>query len=102
MASIIAGRVGAPTAIDSRRMAHAIEVDELTKRFGEKIAVDDVSFSVSAGRGVGFPRPSGAGKTARLRALLGLIRPTAGSATIEGRPYSGLEDPLRAVGALLD
>ena len=69
-------------------MAHAIEVDGLTKRFGAHMAVDDLSFSVSAGRVVGFLGPNGAGKTTTLRALLGLDHPTSGSATIDGRPTS--------------
>jgi ABC-2 type transport system ATP-binding protein len=83
-------------------MAQAIEVTGLTKRFGATLAVDDVSFAVAAGRVVGFLGPNGAGKTTTLRALLGLIHPTAGAVTIEGRAYAELEDPLRTVGALLD
>jgi ABC-2 type transport system ATP-binding protein len=80
----------------------AIEVDSLTKRFGSTLAVDDLSFSVQAGKIVGFLGPNGAGKTTTLRALLGLIHPTAGSATIEGRPYHELDDPTATVGAVLD
>ncbi|HMJ03335.1 MAG TPA: ATP-binding cassette domain-containing protein [Conexibacter sp.] len=83
-------------------MAHAIEVTGLTKRFGTTLAVDDLSFSVEGGRVVAFLGPNGAGKTTTLRALLGLVNPTGGSATIEGRPYSQLADPTRAVGAMLD
>jgi ABC-2 type transport system ATP-binding protein len=67
-------------------MSYAIEVSGLTKRFGDTLAVDDLSFGVAAGRIVGFLGPNGAGKTTTLRALLGLVRPTAGAATIEGRP----------------
>jgi len=80
----------------------AIEVKGLSKRFGSTLAVDDLSFSVEAGRIVGFLGPNGAGKTTTLRALLGLIHPTAGSATIEGRSYGELDDPSRAVGAVPD
>jgi ABC-2 type transport system ATP-binding protein len=83
-------------------MAHAIEVTGLTKRFGETLAVDDLSFSVDAGRVVGFLGPNGAGKTTTLRALLGLVNPTGGSAVVEGRPYVQLDDPTATVGAMLD
>jgi len=80
----------------------AIEVNGLSKRFGATLAVDDLSFSVEAGKIVGFLGPNGAGKTTTLRALLGLIRPTAGTTTIEGRPYADLDDPTGTVGAVLD
>jgi ABC-2 type transport system ATP-binding protein len=80
----------------------AIKVTGLTKRFGETVAVEGLSFSVAAGRIVGFLGPNGAGKTTTVRALLGLVRPTAGSATIAGRPYAELEHPAQTVGALLD
>ena len=83
-------------------MANAVDVENLTKRFGSTLAVDDLSFSVQAGRIVGFLGPNGAGKTTTLRALLGLINPTAGRATIEGRLYGALEDPTATVGAVLD
>jgi ABC-2 type transport system ATP-binding protein len=83
-------------------MAHAIEVSGLTKRFGEVQAVDDLSFTVDEGRIVGFLGPNGAGKTTTLRMLLGLVYPTAGSATILGKRYAELDDPIHTVGALLD
>jgi ABC-2 type transport system ATP-binding protein len=83
-------------------VAHAIEVTGLTKRFGATLAVDDLSFAVAAGRVVGFLGPNGAGKTTTLRALLGLVRPTSGTTAIEGRSYAELDDPVGAVGALLD
>jgi ABC-2 type transport system ATP-binding protein len=83
-------------------MAHAIEVSGLTKRFGEVLAVDDLSFSVDEGRITGFLGPNGAGKTTTLRMLLGLVNPTAGSSTVLGRPYGALEDPVRSLGAVLD
>jgi ABC-2 type transport system ATP-binding protein len=80
----------------------AIKVAELTKRFGETVAVERLSFSVAPGSIVGFLGPNGAGKTTTMRALLGLVRPTAGAATIEGASYSELEHPAQTVGALLD
>jgi ABC-2 type transport system ATP-binding protein len=79
-----------------------IKVTGLTKRYGETVAVEGLSFSVASGRVVGFLGPNGAGKTTTMRALLGLVRPTAGSATIEGRDYAELEHPAQTVGALLD
>jgi hypothetical protein len=79
-----------------------IKVTGLTKRYGETVAVEGLSFSVAAGRVVGFLGPNGAGKTTTMRALLGLVRPTAGSATIQGRDYAELEHPAQTVGALLD
>jgi ABC-2 type transport system ATP-binding protein len=79
-----------------------IEVRALTKRFGETLAVDDLTFAIEPGRVTGFLGPNGAGKTTTLRAILGLVRPTAGSATIEGRPYRALEAPTRTVGAVLE
>jgi ABC-2 type transport system ATP-binding protein len=66
------------------------------------VAVDDLSFTVSRGRITGFVGPNGAGKTTTLRALLGLVSPGAGSATIFGRPYRELGDPIRRVGAVLE
>ena len=74
-------------------MAHAIEVSGLTKRFGPVLAVDDLSFTADEGRVVGFLGPNGAGKTTTLRMLLGLVNPTAGSATIHGQPFAQLARP---------
>jgi ABC-2 type transport system ATP-binding protein len=79
-----------------------IEVVGLTKRFGSTLAVDDLSFSVEPGRITGFLGPNGAGKSTTMRALLGLVRPTAGTTAVLGRPYSELEDPVRRVGVLLE
>jgi ABC-2 type transport system ATP-binding protein len=79
-----------------------ISIQGLTKRFGAVLAVDNLSFAVDEGTVVGFLGPNGAGKTTTLRALLGLITPTSGRATIDGRPYRELADPIRHVGALLD
>jgi ABC-2 type transport system ATP-binding protein len=80
----------------------AIEIQGLTKRFGEVVAVEDLSFSVPRGTVTGFLGPNGAGKTTTLRMLLGLVEPTEGTATIEGRPYRELTDPLHRVGAILE
>jgi len=83
-------------------MARAIEVSGLTKRFGEVLAVDDLSFTVDEGRIVGFLGPNGAGKTTTLRMLLGLVNPTSGNATVLGEKYGQLDDPVHTVGAVLD
>jgi ABC-2 type transport system ATP-binding protein len=80
----------------------AIEVHGLTKRFGQVLAVDNLSFSVSRGTVTGFLGPNGAGKTTTLRMILGLVEPTNGTATIEGRHYRELSDPLHRVGAILE
>jgi ABC-2 type transport system ATP-binding protein len=79
-----------------------IKVDHLTKRFGDQLAVDDLSFDVRPGSVTGFLGPNGAGKTTTMRMILGLDRPTAGRSTVNGRPYRDLRVPLREVGALLD
>ena len=78
-----------------------ISIEGLTKRFGDVLAVDNLSFAVDEGTVVGFLGPNGAGKTTTLRTLLGLITPTAGTTRIHGRPYRQLTDPIRHVGALL-
>jgi len=80
----------------------AISVQGLTKRFGDVLAVDQLEFRVDPGTVVGFLGPNGAGKTTTLRMLLGLVTPTAGTATIAGRPYHELADPARRVGAVLE
>ncbi|WP_425565600.1 ABC transporter ATP-binding protein [Pilimelia columellifera] len=79
-----------------------IVVSGLSKNFGSVRAVQDLSFTVEPGRVTGFLGPNGAGKTTTLRMILGLVRPTAGTATIGGQRYLDLHDPLRRVGALLD
>jgi ABC-2 type transport system ATP-binding protein len=80
----------------------AIEVDGLTKRYGNQTVVDDVTFAVRTGAVTGFLGPNGAGKTTTLRCLLGLARATEGSATILGSVYRDLDDPARTVGANLE
>nr|WP_198667538.1 ATP-binding cassette domain-containing protein [Glycomyces dulcitolivorans] len=79
-----------------------IEVHNLTKRYRGGTAVDDLTFTVEPGRVTGFLGPNGAGKSTTIRMILGLDRPTAGTALIGGKPYSALHRPLTAVGALLE
>jgi len=85
-----------------RSCAPAIELAGLTKRFGDVVAVDDLSFSVPRGTVTGFLGANGAGKTTTLRMLLALVTPTGGNAKILGQPYRELSDPLRRVGAVLE
>jgi ABC-2 type transport system ATP-binding protein len=79
-----------------------VTVRSLTKRFGDIVAVDDLSFSLEAGTVTGFLGPNGAGKTTTLRLLLGLAEPTAGEALVFGRIYRDLDDPIRRIGAVLE
>jgi ABC-2 type transport system ATP-binding protein len=80
----------------------SIAVRGLTKRFGDVLAVDDLSFDVAEGTIAGFLGPNGAGKTTTLRMLLGLVTPTSGTATIAGRAYCELDSPFHHVGAVLE
>jgi ABC-2 type transport system ATP-binding protein len=82
--------------------APPVEVRALTKRYGSTVAVDGLSFAVGLGRITGFLGPNGAGKSTTLRALLGLVRPTAGDALVEGEPYARLREPLQTVGSVLE
>lgn len=82
--------------------ADGIVVRRLTKRFGGAVAVDGVSFRAARGEVTAFLGPNGAGKTTTLRMLLGLARPDAGDAVIDGRPYRSHPSPRRHVGAVLD
>ncbi|WP_131738350.1 ABC transporter ATP-binding protein [Actinomadura roseirufa] len=79
-----------------------IEAENLTKRYGDRTAVNDLSFTVVPGRVTGFLGPNGAGKSTTMRLLLGLDRPDRGDARIGGRHYRDLHEPLRVVGALLE
>jgi ABC-2 type transport system ATP-binding protein len=79
-----------------------IEVEKLTKRFGSTLAVDDLSFTVAPGSVTGFLGPNGAGKSTTLRAILGLVRPSAGRTAVLGRPFRELDRPARQVGAVLE
>ena len=80
----------------------AIVARNLTKRFGELTAVEDLSFEVLPGRVTGFLGPNGAGKSTTLRMVLGLVTPTSGTATVLGMPYASLADPAGTVGAVLE
>jgi ABC-2 type transport system ATP-binding protein len=79
-----------------------IEFTGLTKRYGDVTAVDDLTFTLAPGRVTGFVGANGAGKSTSMRTLLGLTRPSAGSATIDGHAYADLADPIRSVGAMVD
>jgi len=79
-----------------------IEARGLTKRYGDTLAVDNLSFSVTPGKITGFLGPNGAGKTTTMRLILGLDRPTAGQVTVNGKPFEHASQPMRQVGALLD
>ena len=79
-----------------------IEARGLTKRFGDKLAVDQLSFTVEPGRITGFLGPNGAGKTTTMRLILGLDHPTRGSVSVNGRQFPRSASPMREVGALLD
>ena len=79
-----------------------IEANGLTKRYGDVLAVDDLSFTVRPGIVTGFLGPNGAGKSTTMRMILGLDRPTSGTASVAGRSYARATVPLREVGALLD
>src|SRR3954465_613841 len=79
-----------------------IEAHELTKRYGDKTAVDRISFTIAPGSVTGFLGPNGAGKSTTMRMIVGLDRPTAGTVTINGKPYAQHRSPLSEAGALLD
>ena len=80
----------------------SITIDRVTKRYGAVCAVDDLSFDLQAGSITGFVGANGAGKSTTLRILLGVTRPTSGTALIDGRRYAELPNPARVVGALID
>jgi ABC-2 type transport system ATP-binding protein len=79
-----------------------IEARGLSKRFGSKLAVDDLSFDVRPGHVTGFLGPNGAGKSTTMRMILGLDHPTAGNVLVDGKPFAQLSHPLFEVGALID
>jgi ABC-2 type transport system ATP-binding protein len=79
-----------------------IEAQNLTKRYGERTAVDGLSFTVRPGIVTGFLGPNGAGKSTTMRMIVGLDTPSAGRVTIDGKPFVRMADPMREVGALLD
>jgi ABC-2 type transport system ATP-binding protein len=97
---VIAART---TAAGSQgRTTAPVEIRGLSKRFGRFAAVEDLSFEIRAGRVTGFLGPNGAGKSTTLRALLGLVRPSSGSATFAGQRYDELAEPAARVGAVLE
>ena len=79
-----------------------LEVRELTKKYGDVVAVDGISFTVQPGRITGFLGPNGAGKSTTMRMILGLDRPTSGQALVNGRPYADSPAPMAELGALLE
>jgi ABC-2 type transport system ATP-binding protein len=79
-----------------------IDAQHLTKRYGTKTAVDDLTFTVQPGQVTGFLGPNGAGKSTTMRMILGLDAPTSGTVTVGGRPYAEHPRPLQVVGALLE
>jgi len=79
-----------------------IEIRGLSKRYGDRVAVDDLSFTIRPGHVTGFLGPNGAGKTTTMRVMLGLDAPSAGSVTINGKPFAQVYSAMREVGALLD
>lgn len=79
-----------------------LQVQNLTKRYGDKTAVNDMSFIVPDGKVTGFLGPNGAGKSTTMRMLVGLHKPTSGEALVDGKNYQSLKSPLHTVGALLD
>ena len=79
-----------------------ISVQGLTKRFGQKVAVGNLSFDVQPGRVTGFLGPNGSGKSTTMRCMLGLDRADGGTALFDGKRYDQLTDPLHQVGSLLD
>jgi ABC-2 type transport system ATP-binding protein len=79
-----------------------IVVDHITKRYGEKVAVDDLTFTVQPGIVTGFLGPNGAGKSTTMRMILGLDAPTSGSVTVNGKAYRDLAAPLHEIGAMLE
>ena len=85
-----------------RSVVGMIDVMDLTKRYGARLAVDRLSFRVRPGRVTGFLGPNGAGKSTTMRMILGLAAPSGGSTAVNGGPYRTLRAPLREVGALLD
>jgi ABC-2 type transport system ATP-binding protein len=79
-----------------------IEIEHVTKRYGEKVAVEDLSFVVRPGTVTGFLGPNGAGKSTTMRMILGLDAPTSGTVRVNGRSYRDLEAPLHEIGAMLE
>jgi ABC-2 type transport system ATP-binding protein len=83
-------------------MVNMIDVEQVTKRYGEKVAVEDLTFTVRPGIVTGFLGPNGAGKSTTMRVMLGLDAPTSGTARINGKDYRELAAPLHEIGAMLE
>ena len=83
-------------------MQVTIEVTGLRKRFGPTLALDDMSFTVQPGQVTGFVGPNGAGKSTTMRVILGLDAADKGKATVGGKSYASLRQPMRVIGSLLD
>ncbi|MDR0950041.1 MAG: ABC transporter ATP-binding protein [Candidatus Ancillula sp.] len=83
-------------------MDYSIEVKNLTKKFGDKLAVDNISFNVPKGKVTGFLGPNGAGKTTTMRCMLGLDNATSGEILLNGKKYINLQNPMHVVGAMID
>jgi ABC-2 type transport system ATP-binding protein len=98
----VASPTGAAVDRAAAAAAYVVAVDGLTKRYGEVVAVDDVSFRLPAGTVTGFIGPNGAGKSTTLRLMLGLAEPTAGRAHLFDRRYRNLDEPVGHVGAVLE
>jgi ABC-2 type transport system ATP-binding protein len=96
------GTLSLPELVEPSESAAVVSCRALTKRYGELVAVDGVTFSLEPGTVTGFLGPNGAGKTTTLRLLLGLAAPTAGEALVFGRRYRELNQPIRRVGAVLE
>jgi ABC-2 type transport system ATP-binding protein len=91
-----------PKTVGCARLAYVIEARGLSKRFGDVVAVDDLSFDVRPGTVTGFLGPNGSGKSTTMRMIMGLDWPASGSVTVLGRPYHDIPWPLREVGGLLE
>jgi ABC-2 type transport system ATP-binding protein len=96
------GRVGPTFSAEAGTPDQVVEVNSLTKCYGELVAVDNLTFSLVPGTVTGLLGPNGAGKTTTLRLLLGLAEPTEGEALVFGRRYRELDNPSRRVGAVLE
>ncbi|MGH3114477.1 MAG: ABC transporter ATP-binding protein [Gaiellaceae bacterium] len=102
MARSIDVRATPLVAADASAREPVVTANSLTKRFGDLVAVDELTFSLRPGTVTGFLGPNGAGKTTTLRLLLGLAEPTAGEVLVFGRRYRELNDPARRIGAVLE
>jgi ABC-2 type transport system ATP-binding protein len=102
LSSPVLTEVEAPSGRALADGEEVITVDHLTKKFGSVTAVDDLSFTLKHGAVTGFLGPNGAGKTTTLRMLLGLTRPTRGTALLFGRHYVEIDNPAKRVGAVLE